>query len=157
MFLLAFSAYCQDSETRAPRRSEVTLRLYCGFPYGPAVTAGARVNDNLTIGIMAGYGSTYVDAAPGTIYSATIGMYMRYYIHLDKKDVTALYSDVIAGARRIYRVAGEGPSILVSPGDVYFNLDWQPGLRIRFYKNIHVFLGPTIGRASVGFHIGLGF
>ena len=77
--------------------------------------------------------------------------------HLDKKDVTALYSDVIAGARRIYRVAGEGPSILVSPGDVFFNLDWQPGLRLRFYKNIHVFLGPTIGRASVGFHIGLGF
>ena len=105
---------------------------------------------------MAGYGSTYVDAAGGSIYSATIGMYMRYYIHLDKKDVTALYSDVIAGARRIYSAA-EDPSIFVSPGDVFFNLDWQPGLRIRFYKNIHVFLGPTIGRDSVGFHIGLGF
>ena len=142
---------------RAPRRSEVTLRLYCGFPYGPAVTAGARVRDNLTIGIMAGYGYTHIDAAPARIYSATIGMYLRYYVHLDKKDITALYSDVIAGARRIYRIAGEGPRIKDSPGDVNLNLDWQPGLRIRFYKNLHLFFGPTLGLDSVGFHMGLGF
>ena len=63
-----------------------------------------------------------------------------------------------AGARFINKVDGyyRPEDKHPNPGDIEFALSWQPGIRIRFYRNIHVFLGPTLGD-SIGLHLGLGF
>lgn len=34
---------------------------------------------------------------------------------------------------------------------------WQPGIRFRFWKNLHLFLGPTISTNTIGIHLGVGF
>ena len=44
-----------------------------------------------------------------------------------------------------------------SPGDIIFAASWQPGIRIRFRRNVHLFLGPTISTNTVGLHLGVGF
>ena len=42
-------------------------------------------------------------------------------------------------------------------GDVQFYLSWQPGIRVRCYKNLHIFLGPTLSTHCLGVHLGIGF
>ena len=44
-----------------------------------------------------------------------------------------------------------------SAGDVKFICGWQPGIRVRFYRNIHLFLGPTLATDCLGLHLGVGF
>lgn len=43
-------------------------------------------------------------------------------------------------------------------GQIDFVAAWQPGIRIRFWNNIHLFLGPSISTYSwLGLHLGVGF
>lgn len=44
-----------------------------------------------------------------------------------------------------------------SPGDIIFAATWQPGIRFRFWRNVHLFLGPTISTNTIGLHLGVGF
>ena len=44
-----------------------------------------------------------------------------------------------------------------SKGDVLFAATLQPGIRFRFWKNLHLFLGPTVSTNTVGLHLGVGF
>lgn len=157
-FLLALPAFGQETETRKALRPEFTVRMNAGIPYGYAITGGVRLNDNLTLGLMAWKGYAYIDAVPAHIHSATACAYMRYYIHLGPKDIVAIYSDLNAGARFINKVDGyyRPEDKHPNPGDIEFAFSWQPGIRIRFYRNLHLFLGPTIGD-SIGLHLGLGF
>lgn len=155
--LLALPAFGQETETRKALRPEFTVRMNAGIPYGYAITGGVRLNDNLTLGLMAWKGYAHNDAVPARIHSTTACAYMRYYFH-GSKDVVAIYSDLNAGARFINKVDGyyRPEDKHPNPGDIEFAYSWQPGIRIRFYRNLHLFLGPTIGD-SIGLHLGLGF
>ena len=54
-------------------------------------------------------------------------------------------------------VTGKSELIEESAGDVILIGGWQPGVRVRCYKNLHLFLGPTIASDCFGFHVGVGF
>lgn len=160
--------YAFSAEGRKAWEPEFTARLYAGFvTEGPAVTAGVRIDDKRTMGLMVWQGKTYIDAAPADIYSVSAGLYMRRYFHIGKKGIVALYSDFAVGAGYIYKVDGKywvntetgekTERVYETPGDVEFAATWQPGIRFRFWRNVHLFLGPTISTNTVGFHLGVGF
>lgn len=160
--------YAFSAEGRQALKPEFTARVYAGFvTEGPAITGGVRVDDKRTLGLMVWQGETYIDAAPGAVYNVSAGLYMRRYFHLGKKDIVALYSDIAVGAGYVYKVngkywenteTGEKTEIIEdSPGDIKFAATWQPGIRFRFWRNVHLFLGPTISTNTVGLHLGVGF
>ena len=160
--------YAFSAERRQAWKPEFTARVYAGFvTEGPAITGGVRVDDKRTLGLMVWQGKTYIDAAPGTVYNVSAGLYMRRYFHLGKKDIVALYSDFAVGAGYVYKVNGKywentetgekTEMIEDSPGDIIFAATWQPGIRFRFWRNVHLFLGPTISTNTVGLHLGVGF
>lgn len=146
---------------------EMTLRYQAGFvTSGPMMTAGVRVDDKHTFALFAGQGETYLDYAPGDLYTFRAGLNFRRYWHLGKKKIFAFYSDLYAGAGWIYRVSGKyhynsdtgerWEVIEDNVGDAIFVGGWQPGIRIRCYKNLHIFLGPTIATDCLGLHLGIG-
>lgn len=159
----AFSA-----EGRKSWKPEITARAKVGiYTGGQNLSIGARVDDKRTLGLMLGNGHLYVDAAPGDVYAIQTSAYMRRYLHLGKRDIIALYSDLALGASWVYKVSGKywyddrtgeiiQEMISANPGDVHLMATWEPGIRLRFYKNIHLFLGPTISTDCLGLHIGLG-
>ena len=160
--------YAFSAEGRQAWKPEFTARVYAGFvTEGPAITGGVRVDDKRTLGLMVWQGKTYIDAAPGDVYNVSAGLYMRRYFHLGKKDIVALYSDFAIGAGYVYKVNGKywentetgekTEMIEDSPGDIIFAATWQPGIRFRFWRNVHLFLGPTISTNTVGLHLGVGF
>ena len=157
-----------SQEGRKNWKPEFTARMYSGFfTEGPAITGGVKIDDKRTLGLMVWQGKTYIDAAPGNIYSVSAGLCMRRYFHIGKRDIVALYSDLALGAGYIYKVDGKyryntqtGEKIQQleeNPGDVEYAATWQPGIRFRFWKNMHLFLGPTISTNTVGLHLGVGF
>lgn len=83
------------------------------------------------------------------------------------QDIFALYADFTAGGACVYKVNGkyrygiEGkqPQEMIddNPGDLAPLLALEPGIRVRFFKNIHIFLGPTISTLGMGIHAGIGF
>jgi hypothetical protein len=160
--------YAFSQEGRKNWRPEFTARVYEGFVTdGPAITGGVRIDDKRTLGLMVWQGRTHIDAAPGNIYSVSAGLFMRRYFHIGKRDIVSLYSDLALGAGYIYKVNGKYwynaqtgekiQQIEETPGDVEFAATWQPGIRFRFWKNIHLFLGPTISTNTIGLHLGVGF
>ena len=158
--------YAFSKEGRMEWRPEFTIRTYGGLVTGgQAVTGGLRINQSLTLGLMAWSGKSYIDAVPAHIFNVSAGVYMRNYLHLGKRDIFAFYSDLAMGAEYIYRVDGkywnrDGEQIEMvkaSPGDWRFAATWQPGIRIRFLKSLHLFLGPTLSTNTIGAHLGLGF
>ncbi|MBQ7611285.1 MAG: hypothetical protein IJU74_09320 [Bacteroidales bacterium] len=160
--------YAFSAEGRQAWKPEFTARVYAGFvTEGPAITGGIRLDDKRTLGLMLWQGRTYIDAAPGSIYSVSAGLYMRRYFHLGKRDIVALYSDLAVGGGCIYKVGGKYwnniqtgervQRIEENPGDMVFSATWQPGIRFRFWRNLHLFLGPTLSTNTVGLHLGVGF
>ena len=149
-------------------KPEFTFRLYTGFTStGPMFTGGVRVNEKRTFALFVGHGDTYLDYAPGFLYFINAGLNYRRYWHLGQRKIFAFYSDLYAGAERIYKISGKyyfypetGEQIEViedNVGDVLFVGGWQPGIRVRCYKNLHLFLGPTIATNCLGLHLGIGF
>ena len=160
--------YALSKEGRQYWKPEFTARVYAGFvTEGPAITGGVRIDDKRTFGLMVWKGSTWIDAAPARVYSISTGLYMRRYFHLGKKDIVALYSDFAIGAGYVYKMNGgymtnteTGETVKTtdySKGDVLFAATWQPGARFRFWRNLQLFLGPTISTNTVGLHLGMGF
>ena len=159
-------AFSQDG--RQNWKPEFTARLYAGFvTEGPAITGGVRIDDKRTFGLMVWQGKTRIDAAPASVYSISTGLYMRRYFHLGQKDIVALYCDFAIGAGYVYKMNGgymtnteTGETVKTtdySKGDVLFAATLQPGIRFRFWKNLHLFLGPTVSTNTVGLHLGVGF
>ena len=159
--------YTFSSEGRKEWKPEFTARICMGLPTGGyAFTGGVRINNNHTFGAMVTWKSTYIDAAPADIYHHFAGFYWRGYLHLGRKDIISLYSDVSLGWDYTYRVNGKYwerdgeqiEAVSASPGDIWFVAAWQPGIKIRFWKNIHIFLGPTFSKEiAFGLHFGVGF
>jgi hypothetical protein len=149
-------------------KPEFTIRYYAGFvTNGPMVTGGVRVDEKRSFALFLSQGDTYIDHAPGDIYSISSGLNFRRYWHLGARKTFAIYSDIYAGASWVYKVNGkyhlntetgeQWEIIDDNVGDVNFFGGWQPGIRVRCYRNLHIFLGPTIATDCLGFHLGIGF
>lgn len=160
--------YAFSKDGRQNWTPEFTLRYFSGLTTsGPMLTGGVRVDRKRTFGLMVGQGDTYLDYAPGDLYSIAGGVMFRRYFYVGKKKTFAFYSDLYAGAAWIYRIDGkyhfnsatgeQWEVIDDNVGDARFILGWQPGFRVRFYRNIHIFLGPTIATECLGLHLGIGF
>lgn len=160
------SAFSADG--RQNWKPEFTLRCLNSFFFkGSLASGGVRVDDKRTLGLMVGHGMTHVDAAPGDLHQIQSALFMRRYFHLGKNDVVAIYSDLEVGGLWTYKVDGKYATdnktgeviekINTDPGDVMFIVAWEPGLRIRFYKNLHLFVGPSVSNEYIGVHCGLGF
>ena len=86
-------------------KPEFTARYYAGlFTSGPMVTGGVRVDEKRSFALFVSQGDTYVDHAPGDIYSIRAGLNFRRYWHLGQRKRFAFYSDLYAGAAWIYKV-----------------------------------------------------
>ena len=149
-------------------KPEFTLRFYTGLTTtGPMLTGGVKVDEKRTFALFLGQGDTYLDYAPADLYFISTGLSFRRYWHLGKRKIFAFYSDLYAGAGWIYKIDGkyhgnaetgeQWEVIDDNVGDVLFVGGWQPGIRVRCYKNLHVFLGPTIATDCLGIHLGIGF
>jgi len=159
--------YAFSQEGRRDWMPEFTGRWTTGFfTTGPEFTGGVRIDDRRTFGLLVGRGELYLDAYPASVYSISTGAFMRRYFHVGKRDILAFYNDAAIGARWVYRVdgkyridaeTGERTELVgYNPGDVWFFAAWEPGIRIRCWRSLHVFLGPTVATDCIGFHIGLG-
>lgn len=150
--------YTFSPEGRKTWRPEFTARVYMELnSKGPAITGGVRINNKRTLGLMVWQDEIYIDAAPGHFWNVSAGLYTRRYFHLGKKDIVALYSDLAIGARYVYKVRGNIESMEQRPGDIWFAAVWDPGIRFRFWRNVHMFLGPQFSTNVFGLHLGVGF
>lgn len=150
------------AEKKYVLRPEFTARAYAGiYNGGYRITGGVNINDKRTAGLMLGYHDSYHDYAPGNVYAITTALYYRRYFHLGKRQVCAFYIDAYAGAGWVYKVdewfpEGEHNQIDMEKGDVVPFIGLHPGFSVRLYKNLHIFLGPTIGTDCLGLHLGIG-
>lgn len=158
----AFSA-----QGRKNWKPEFTIRYSAGFvSEGPRLTGGVRIDDKRTLGLLIGKGDTFIDAVPAKIYHIQSAVFIRRYFHLGKRDIVAIYSDLAVGASWVYKVSGKYWTDMTGglveriddkPGDVWFHASLEPGVRFRLYRNLHLFLGPTIATDRIGLHLGVGF
>lgn len=157
-----------SKENRKSWKPEFTIRADAGIYAGGAViTGGVRIDEKRTLGLMIGEGNLYIDHAPGEVSTIRTALTFRRYFHLGKRRIVSFYSDLYAGTAAVYDVQGkyqtrndaEEPEEVIhsSKGDIDLLIGFQPGIRLRFYKNIHIFLGPTIAADCIGFHLGVGF
>ena len=157
-----------SKEGRKAWKPEFTLRCDGGiYATGWAATGGVRIDEKRSLGLLMGKGHLYIDHMPGEIHNIRTALTFRRYFHLGKRKIISFYSDLYAGAAITYKVEGKyrtnketGEVIEMiedDKGDVWPLIGWQPGIRIRFVKNVHLFLGPTISTDCYGLHIGFGF
>lgn len=152
-------------------KTEVTVRGNLGFYAGGfAVTGGARIDEKRTLGLMVGKNVNVYTVNHGysDVNSISAAVYGRRYFHLGERKIFSLYSDLALGAafvtdvERAYWVdpvdgTTKMDDISVEKGDVQFYISWQPGIRVRFFNNAHLFLGPTLSTHCLGVHLGIGF
>lgn len=148
--------YSFSPEGKKAWTSEFTARARAGiFTSGAMFTGGVRVDDKRTLGLFIGYASDFDDATPAYIHSYRAGLSFRRYWHFGQRQIFSIYSDIYAGAGYIYNVTDE--ESYAHKGDIDFVGGWQPGVRVRFWRNVHLFLGPTIATDCFGLHLGIGF
>ena len=162
-----------SAEGRKNWKSEITARGNLGiYAGGFAVTGGVRIDERRTLGLMAGKNSNTYTVTHGytDVSSFSVALYGRRYFHLGERKIFSLYSDLALGAAVVTDIEGaywvdpdpiDGTTkmddISVENGDVQFYLSWQPGVRVRFFDNVHLFLGPTLSSHCLGVHLGIGF
>ena len=160
-----------SAEGRKNWESEVTVRGNLGiYAGGFAVTGGVRIDEKRTLGLMVGKNVNVYTITPGytDVNSISAGLYGRRYLHLGERKRFSLYSDLALGAAVVTDIEGaywvdsvDGTTkiddISVDKGDVQFYFSWQPGVRVRFFDNAHLFLGPTLSTHCLGVHLGIGF
>lgn len=158
--------YAFSKEGRKQWKPEFTLRYQAGLGNsGPMLNGGVKFDEKRTASVFLEMGDCYIDYAPGNLYSAIIGLNYRRYFHLGKRKIFAFYTDIYLGGGWIYKIDGKyhypggvkEEIINDNMGDAVFVAGIQPGLRARLYKNLHLFLGPTIATDCLGLHLGIGF
>lgn len=178
LFLLVSSSLSAQSlkesfsnEGRKNWTSEFTVRGNLGiYAGGFAVTGSARIDEKRTLGLMVGKNVNVYTVMHGytDVNSFSAALYGRRYLHLGERKIFSFYSDLALGAAVVTGMEGaywvdpvdgstKKDDISVDKGEVQFYLSWQPGMRLRFYKNIHMFLGPTLSTHCLGVHLGIGF
>ena len=159
-----------SAEGRKNWKSEVTVRGNLGiYAGGFAVTGGVRIDEKRTLGLMAGKNVNVYTVTHGytDVNSFSAALYGRRYFHLGERKIFSFYSDLALGAAFVTDLEGaywvdpvdgvtKKEDISVDKGDVQFYISWQPGIRVRCYKNLHIFLGPTLSSHCLGVHLGIG-
>ena len=160
-----------STEGRENWKPEVTVRGNLGiYAGGFAVTGGVRIDEKRTLGLMAGKNVNVYTVTHGytDVNSFSAALYGRRYFHLGERKIFSFYSDLALGAAVVTDLEGaywvdpvdgvtKKEDISVNKGDVQFYLSWQPGVRVRFFDNVHLFLGPTLSSHCLGVHLGIGF
>lgn len=160
-----------SAEGRKAWKPEVTVRGNLGiYAGGFAVTGGVRIDEKRTLGLMVGKNVNVYTVTHGytDVNSFSAAVYGRRYFHLGERKIFSFYSDLALGAAFVTDLEGaywvdpvdgttKKEDISVEKGDVQFYISWQPGMRVRFYKNLHLFLGPTLSPHCLGVHLGIGF
>ena len=160
-----------SDEGRKNWKSEVTVRGNLGiYAGGFAVTGGVSIDEKRTLGLMVGKNSNTYTVTHGytDVNSFSAALYGRRYFHLGERKIFSFYSDLALGAAFVTDLEGaywvdpvdgvtKKEDISVNKGDVQFYLSWQPGVRVRFFDNVHLFLGPTLSSHCLGVHLGIGF
>ena len=160
-----------SAEGRENWKPEVTVRGNLGiYAGGFAVTGGVRIDEKRTLGLMVGKNVNVYTVRHGyaDVNSFSAALYGRRYLHLGERKIFSFYSDLALGAAVVTGMEGaywvnpvdgttKKDDIDVEKGDVQPYFSWQPGMRVRFYKNIHLFLGPTLSSHCLGVHLGFGF
>lgn len=115
---------------------------------------------------MIGQSDIYIDAAPGNIYHINAGAFCRRYFHVGALDAISFYAGLSAGVSYIDEVAGKyrygyagelTEVIFENPGDVSLFMAFEPGVKVKLFRNFHLFLGPTLSTQTMGMHVGIGF
>lgn len=158
--------YAFSEEGRKDWKPEFTARLNVQFVMQEwTLSGGVRIDEKRTLGLMVGNGMIYNDAEPKDLYYVSAGAYMRRYFHT-KSRTFSFYADLWAGAAYFYKDTGsyqrdpdsgvleKAPS---EKGTFAPAIYLQPGVRFRFWRNVHIFLGPTISTGTFGVHLGAGF
>lgn len=137
---------------------EFTVRASGGFfASSVAVTGGVKFNDKRTVGLMLCNLKTYDDADPSHAYFNEVGVYYRRTFKLGKRNRLSLYNDIALAYAHVYKETGiVTENTEYRKGDDLIDVIWQPGLKIRFYNNFHMFMGPQISGGFVGLHLGIG-
>jgi hypothetical protein len=160
-----------SDEGRKNWKPEVTVRGNLGiYAGGFAVTGGVRIDEKRTLGLMAGKNVNVYTVTHGytDVNSFSAALYGRRYFHLGERKIFSFYSDLALGAAFVTDLEGaywvdpvdgttKKDDISVDKGDVQFYVSWQPGIRVRFFDNVHLFLGPTLSSHCLGVHLGIGF
>ena len=160
-----------SAEGRKNWKPEFTVRGNVGiYAAGFAVTGGVRIDEKRTLGLMVGKTENVYTITPGytDVNGFSAALYGRRYFHLGERKIFSLYSDLALGAAVVTDLEGaywvdpvdgvtKKEDISVDKGDVQFYLSWQPGVRVRFFDNVHLFLGPTLSSHCLGVHLGIGF
>ena len=160
-----------SAEGRESWKPEFTVRGNVGiYAAGFAVTGGVRIDEKRTLGLMVGKTENVYTITPGytDVNSFSAALYGRRYFHLGERKIFSFYSDLALGAAFVTDLEGaywvdpvdgvtKKEDISVDKGDVQFYLSWQPGVRVRFFDNVHLFLGPTLSSHCLGVHLGIGF
>ena len=163
LLLVSVAGVYAQAERKYELRPEFAARGYVGFyNNGCRVSGGVNVDGKRSAGLMLGYHDSYHDYAPGDVYSITTALYYRRYFHLGKRRACAFYVDLYAGAGWVYEVdewfpERESNRIDEKKGDVIPFVGIHPGFRVRLYKNLNIFFGPSVGTDCIGIHIGIGF
>ena len=132
------------------------------------VTAGFRTSPNKVFGLGAGLGQSYFKYGPISLRAERFSIYAyhRHYIPLGHRKNFSLYSDLMIGARYIYkmgdsylqngieRVGEQEPSYPILPGDWLSWMSWQPGFAVNMWGKSNLFIGLSIG-PIFGFHSGI--
>ena len=160
-----------SAEGRKNWKPEFTVRGNLGiYAGGFAVTGGARIDEKRTLGLMVGKNVNVYTVNHGytDVNSFSAALYGRRYFHLGERKIFSFYTDLALGAAVVTNLEGaywvdpvdgttKKDDISVDKGDVQFYISLQPGMRVRFYKNLHLFLGPTLSSHCLGVHLGIGF
>lgn len=158
-----------SKEGRKEWKSEFTLRenVMLG-DLSTNVTAGIRTSPNKVFGFGAGLGQTYFRISSISLQAERFSIYAyhRHYIPLGHRKNFSLYSDLMIGARYIYKMGdgylkngidrgdGQEPSYPVLPGDWLSWISWQPGFAVNMWGKSNLFIGLSIC-PYFGFHAGI--
>lgn len=153
-------------------KPEFSLRANAEFLDGSLIlTGGVRTSQNKVFGLGIGWGQRFFIFGPEpdahfTGQRFNIVAYHRHYIPLGHRKIFSLYSDILLGARCVYKMSdyymengvvqspGAEPVFPVLPGDWKFWGSWQPGIAFHLWGKSNFFIGLSIG-PTIGAHAGI--
>ena len=158
-----------SKEGRKGWKPEFSLRANAElFDCSAIFTGGIRTSQNKVFGLGIGWGQRFFIFGPDhfTGQRFNIVAYHRHYIPLGHRKIFSLYSDILLGARCVYKMSdyymengvvlspGAEPEFPVLPGDWKFWGSWQPGIAFHLWGKSNFFIGLSIG-PTIGAHAGI--
>ena len=157
-------------EGRKGWKPEFSLRANAElFDCSAILTGGIRTSQNKVFGLGVGWGYSFFIFGPQSHPSGqrvNMVAYHRHYIPMGHRKNFSLYSDIMLGARVIYKMSdwymengvidhpGAEPRYPVLPGDWRFWGSWQPGIAFSMWGKSNFFVGLSIG-PTIGMHAGI--